>query len=287
MKLKINGETNIFAVLGNPIAHSLSPDMYNAAFEHLHMNCAYVAFSVEEDRLGQAVDGIRSLGIQGGNVTIPFKEKIMPFLDCVTEEARLMGAVNTFYHKNNKMCGANTDGPGFIKALTKAYPDGLSGKRALVLGAGGSARAVAVSLALTGTEEITIINRNINKAFSLARVLEETGAKATCLEWNDARVEDTFKGSGLIINTTPLGMAPRVELAPAVEPSWFLPHQLVVDLIYRPARTLFLSRAKERGCRTMNGMGMLLEQGVLAFELWSGAQAPVEVMARELERRLS
>ena len=283
---KANGETQVFAILGNPVAHSLSPEMYNASFAYLGMNSIYVAFRVEEDFLGQAVAGLKSLGVRGGNITIPLKEKIMPYLDSITEEARLIGAVNTFRRENDKLVGTNTDGAGFIKALTKTYPAALQRKKALLLGAGGSARAVGFSLALAGIEEITVVSRNIEKARDLARILEKAGAKAACMGWGEAGLEDAFRNGELVVNTTPLGMAPHTEAAPAYDPSWLSPQHFVVDLIYRPARTRFLREAGERGCRIMNGMGMLLQQGVLAFEYWSGVTAPEEIMARELERRL-
>ena len=283
----VNAETRVFAILGNPVAHSLSPGMYNEAFAYLGMNSIYVAFKVAEDSLGQAVAGMKSLGVWGGNVTIPLKEKIIPYLDGITEEARLIGAVNTFRREEDKLMGTNTDGVGFIKALTKAYPDALTRKKALLLGAGGSARAVAAALALAGIKEITVINRNIDKARDLAQTLEKAGAAASCLRWGEAGLADAFRDSKLVINTTSLGMAPHIGDAPPYDSAWLSPRHLVVDLIYRPARTRFLREAGERGCQTMNGLGMLLEQGVLTFEYWyPGATAPVEVMARELERRL-
>ncbi len=285
--MDINGKTRIFAILGNPIAHTLSPAMYNAAFESLNKNCIYLALKVEKDRLEQAVDGLRALGVRGGNVTIPFKEKIIPYLDSISKEARLIGAVNTLYRDaDDRLCGTNTDGLGFIKALRQKEAETLNMKGAVILGSGGSARAIAVSLALAGMKEIILVNRDFGKAHALAATLVQLGANPRCLDWSNPALAEMVRGTPLIINTTPLGMEPKVEKMPPVETDWFSPNHLVVDLIYKPAETMLLQEAKKHGAKTMNGSGMLLEQALLSFKIFSGSNAPVEVMTHELERWL-
>ena len=264
MQPGVKGTTKVFAVLGHPIGHTLSPVMYNAAFRELKMNSIYVALDVEKDRLEEAVKGIKALGMQGGNVTIPLKEAIIPYLDGITEEARLIGAVNTFYWKEGeKLWGDNTDGAGFLAAGRKAEPQ-LCGKSAVILGAGGAARAVAVALARAGMGELTLVNRNLEKAVTLAEQLEKLGAKVYVRSWpkgeavkraateekptgrseTGADLEELVKRSGLVVNTTPLGMAPHEEACPPLDLALLHPGQLVVDLIYRPKETLFYGRLK-------------------------------------------
>lgn len=284
--VKINAQSQVYIILGNPIAHSLSPAMYNAAFNSLKLNCLYMASQVEEGQLQAAIQGIKALGIRGGNVTVPFKEKVIPYLDGITEEARHIGAVNTLYWERGKLWGTNTDGPGFLCALEKEEPNYRDYNHALILGAGGAARAIVVSLALAGIKNITIINRKREKALELAAKAHTLGCMASALDWNEGGLEEVFRGRGLIINTTSLGMNPQEDKMPPLNPLWLGPQHLVVDIIYKPSMTLLLSSASKRGCRTMNGIGMLLEQGILAFEKWSGYKAPVEVMKRELERWL-
>lgn len=313
MMCSVDGATQIYAVLGNPIGHTLSPAMYNAAFRKLQMNSIYVAFRVGKNRLEEAVRGIKALGIRGGNVTIPLKEAIIPYLDGLTEEARLIGAVNTFYWAEGKESGAglwgdNTDGAGFLAAIRKVNPQILRERSAVMFGAGGAARAVAVALALAGMKELTILNRQRAKAVALAERLEKLGMKVNVRFWpteapkdeegqraasaangskqgeQAADLRELFQRSGLVVNTTPLGMAPQAEGCPPLDEAWLHPQQLVVDLIYRPRETLFLRKAREAGCQTLNGLSMLLAQGALSFQRWADTDAPVEVMAKELER---
>lgn len=282
-EMQIDGKTRLYAVLGNPVAHSLSPAMHNAAFEFLGLNSIYTACCISAEKLEQAVAGFKALGFSGGNVTVPHKTAIIPYLDGITDEARLMGAVNTLYWQDDHLWGTNTDGPGFVKALVETYPEALEGKNAVLLGAGGAARAVAVALVQAGIKEILIINRSRDKAQALIGLLADLGAQAWETGWDDPVAGEAIADSRLIVNTTSLGMEPRKEEAPPIDYSRLL-HQVVVDLIYKPRETLFLYRARQQGCKTMNGLRMLLEQGVLAFERWTGEKAPVQVMSRELER---
>jgi shikimate dehydrogenase len=296
VRCKVNGATKVYAILGNPLGHTLSPAMHNAAFAALKMNAVYLALQVEKHNLAEAVKGIRALGIQGGNVTIPFKEAIIPYLDGITEEARLIGAVNTFYWDENGqgLWGDNTDGAGFLVALGEKSPVILQEEQgAVLLGAGGAARAVAVALALAGMKELTIVNRDQARGEVLAARLDKLGMKASVRAWPEKglqvgleeELKEDFRKSRLIINTTPLGMSPHEEECPPVDVEWLCQEHLVVDLIYRPKETRLLQKARVRGCQTLNGLPMLLAQGVLSFQRWAGGvAAPVEVMAKELER---
>lgn len=283
---RINGKTEVFVILGQPIGHTLSPALHNAAFAALNYNGVYLACPVPEDRLSEAVQGIRALGIRGGNVTIPYKERIIPYLDGITDKARLIGAVNTLYWEEDRLMGANTDSAGFLQALQQEEPAVANYPGAVIIGAGGAAKAVAVSLASAGLSKICLVNRNRAKAEDLGRILSGLGCMVHILDWSAPNLEVALREMPLIINATPLGMSPAY---PDLE---HLPYQVlgeghfVVDLIYRPKETFFLQKAKAQGCRTMNGSGMLLEQGVLSFGLWTGQEAPREVMAQVLARWL-
>ena len=281
-KISVNGRTKVFAVLGDPIEQSLSPVMYNAAFSALGMDCIYIALKVGKNQMAEAVQGLKALGIQGGNVTMPLKKEIIPYLDELTKEAQLIRAVNTFYWKEGRLWGDNTDGLGFHLALQEREPNLIKSKGTLLLGAGSAARAVGVALALAGKKNFTIVNRNRENAKDLASLLESLGAIASVRNWEDERLKETFAENALLVNTTPLEMFKK-ESRP-VEEKWFSKGQIVVDLIYKPRETVFLQKAKARGCQTYNGLPMLLAQGMLAFEKWSGQKAPQGVMAKELAR---
>ncbi len=282
--MEINGKTKNFVILGNPIGHTLSPAMYNTAFRSLKLNCIYTVCQVELENLGAAVAGLKALGIQGGNVTIPFKEKIIPFLDGISEESKLIGAVNTLYWTKGQFWGTNTDGIGFIRALQgRGYAiQGSPG--AVILGAGGAAKAVAVSLMMAGMKKLCIINRNKERGTMLIEKIRELGGEAVFVEWDTANIKAALEEYCLLVNTTPLGMVPDIEKGPQVEQEWLTPQHFVVDLIYNPRETQLVKKAQAQGCKTMGGLDMLLEQGVVAFEHWFKEKVPREAMARELER---
>ncbi|MFY9173993.1 MAG: shikimate dehydrogenase [Peptococcia bacterium] len=286
MKKKITGRTKIFAILGQPLEHTLSPVMYNEAFELLNYDGVYLPCPVPEGKLAEAVQGIRALGIRGGNVTIPYKEKIIPYLDSLTDEAKLIGAVNTFYWEGDSLIGANTDGSGFLQAITQFHPPAADFPEAVILGAGGAAKAVGVVLALAGYKKIFLVNRDRKKAEELGQTLDSIGCKVDILPWSDPGLEKVIGQVPLVINATPLGMNPAFPSLPPIPYESLNEQQLVVDLIYHPTETLFLRKAKERGCLTMNGLAMLLEQGVLSFGMWTGIEAPKEEMEEILRRWL-
>jgi shikimate dehydrogenase len=261
----IDGKTKVYGILGRPVAHSLSPAMHNAAFRELGINAVYVAFLVAD--LAQAVAGIRSLGIQGLSVTIPFKEEIIPLLDELDPQAARMGAVNTMVRRENRLIGYNTDWLGAVQALEEKTE--IAGTRFLILGAGGAARAIVFAILEKGGQ-VGVSDLDMAKALALSREMEVEVVSPGHLEEYRAAV---------LINATPVGLEPEAEAIP-IEPRLLGRFQLVMDIVYRPLETRLLREAKRSGCAAIDGLQMLIHQGAAQFELWTGKKAPVEVMAR-------
>jgi shikimate dehydrogenase len=281
---KMDSKTIMTGLFGNPVAHSMSPVMHNAAFEHLGLPFAYAAFSVAPDQLGQAVEGIRALGFRGINVTIPHKVAIMSYLDRVDPEAAQIGAVNTVIQENGELVGYNTDGQGYVRSLIEELDFSATGKRIVILGAGGAAKAVGVSLALRGAKQITIVNRTLSKAEELAEQLSVNSTSEAITF--DTLTREYLRDSDLLINTTSVGMYPNVDQTP-ISMDYIHPELIVSDLIYNPLETKLLYEAKKNGAIVHNGAGMFIHQGALAFERWTGQKAPIEVMQKVVMRCLS
>jgi shikimate dehydrogenase len=265
--MKISGTTKVVAILGYPVEHSLSPAMHNAAFESMGLDYCYVAFPVHPHALKEAVLGSRALGLAGLNVTVPHKEAIMPVLDRVESEASFMGAVNTVVNKGRKLIGHNTDGRGFMRSLEEAGVE-LEGKRVLLVGAGGAARAVSWYVSERAAA-LSIFNRTPERAERLVSDLSINRKNVSRVETLDAAGE-----MDVVINATSLGL--REEDPLPFDVAALHEGQTVVDLIYRETKTL--REASSRGCRVLNGLGMLLWQGMFAFELWTGQLPPAHVM---------
>jgi shikimate dehydrogenase len=280
----ISGKTRLYGIFGYPVEHTFSPGMHNAAFKKLNMDSCYVPFAVDPADLGGAVKAIVPLGIRGLNITVPHKEKVIAYLDGLSEEARLIGAVNTIQIANGKMIGHNTDGRGFIRSLREDAGFQPDGKTILLIGSGGAARAVGFSLALAGAGKIALYDVDAGKAFALARdIRKKTGREADAVDAGSlARAAET---ADCLINATPLGLRKNDPLP--LRKEHLRKHHLVCDLVYNPPETPFLKAAKDRGARRLPGIGMLLYQGVIAFELWTGVSAPVTVMKKALSRQLS
>ncbi len=285
--IKISGTTKVCGLFGDPVEHSFSPAMQNAAFSSLGLDYVYVPFLVAPADLGQALAAVRALNLAGVNVTVPHKEKVLPFLDELAPEAEIAGAVNTIVHQGGRLSGHNTDGAGFLRALAVDVGFAPEGKNVLVLGAGGAARAVSAALARAGAREIRIAGRTAQKAAALAREINECGhGRARAIRWGEKDLLEVLPDVQLVVQATPVGMHPRPEDCPPFPFQGLRSGHLVCDLIYHPPLTKFLARAKAAGARILNGLGMLLYQGVLAFELWTGVSAPVEVMRRALAAEL-
>ncbi len=269
--MTISSETRVVAIIGHPVKHSISPLMHNAAFRHLGLDYVYVAFTVSPGVLGEAVSGVRALGIAGLNVTVPHKQHIMQYLDTIDPEASFMGAVNTVVNRDGKLSGHNTDGRGFMKSLDEGGID-VSGKRVLVLGAGGASRAVSYCLG-EKAGRLYIYNRTAERA---RRLVEDLSINFNNVE----HLPDLgdIGGMDVVVNATSLGL--KDSDPPPCDTSMLREGQVAVDLIYR--ETSFLREASAKGLRTLDGTGMLLWQGVLAFELWTGKTPPVEVFREAL-----
>ena len=281
--MRIDGQTKLAFVLGHPVGHSLSPVMHQAAFLATGVNAAYLPWPVAPDRLPAAVEGLRAMeNLLGANVTVPHKETIVSLLDGLTPEAEAMGAVNTLLPRGGKLIGDNTDSPGFLAALREDLGVEAEGLTAAILGAGGAARAVAMGLAKAGARRLILLNRSIDRAKGLADLVAayHSGCQMTahCLH-NSWRITEVAE-IRLLVNATSVGLLPS---APSLfDYASLCPPILVCDLIYNPLETPLLRAARTQGCPTANGLPMLVYQGALAFERWTGEPAPIQVMRRAL-----
>jgi shikimate dehydrogenase len=278
--------TATYGILGWPVEHSRSPALHGAAFRARGLDAQYVCFPVHPDDVADAVRGLKALGVRGANVTVPHKEAVIRWLDAVTPEARAIGAVNTIVREVDKLVGHNTDAPGLARSLDDAGVP-LSGARVLVLGAGGAARASVVGLAQRGASRVVVAARRLEQAEQLVQDLAATCAPCVLAAVDMSRVALTreLRETSLLVQSTSATLASSPDAAGfasslAIE---LLPEQAtVVDLVYRPRETTVLARARERGLRTVDGLGMLLHQGALAFELWTHLPAPLDVMRATL-----
>lgn len=279
----ISGKTRLIGIFGWPVEHSRSPLFQNAAFESLGLDYCYVPLPVRPEDLEAAVRGFRAMNFAGANVTIPHKEQIIPFLDELAPGAALTGAVNTIEVKDGRLVGHNTDGNGFVRSLDEAGI-GVRGARCLMIGAGGAAKGVAVALAAAGISRITIANRNLDRAVALAKLLEEhfPTVISESIPLDEAEVRRAAAESDILIQTTSLGMRPDDPLP--VPADILRPDLTVCDLIYSPPSTLLIQKASFAGAKTLGGLGMLLHQGAIAFEIWTGRKAPLAIMKDVLTR---
>ncbi|MBI5179231.1 MAG: shikimate dehydrogenase [Nitrospinae bacterium] len=272
----------VLGIIGYPVSHSLSPLMHNSAAKDLRLPFVYIAFEVPPASLAKAVAGMKTLGIAGMNVTVPHKEKIVPLLDALDKGAAEIGAVNTVKNNNGVLTGANTDGVGFLRAL-KAERFNPRGKRAVIIGAGGSSRAIGVSLCKAGAKEIVVINRSEGSGKALVRHLSRFG-KADFHKSTSPAARDAVARADLVVQTTPAGMK-KSDPLPLADPP-FRKGQLVYDIIYSPGETRFLKAAKKAGANTLNGLSMLVYQGSESFKMWTGRRFPEEKVLRLLKKQL-
>jgi shikimate dehydrogenase len=282
----ITAKTSVVGLIGWPVSHSVSPAMHNAAFAHLGLDWAYLPLPVDParpDAVVQAVQGLRALGLRGANVTVPHKQAVMPALDRLTPAAQAIGAVNTIVvDDDGALVGDNTDAPGFIADL-QGYGVAPAGMNVLVLGAGGSARAVVYGLADAGAHTIVIANRTVARAAALVADLgaRQPGCQLQAVDLG--ALPRAAAQADLIVNCTALGMTPHVETSPWPADLPFRPNQVVYDLVYNPRQTRLLLQAAGDGAQTSGGIGMLVWQGALAFQRWTGVTAPVAVMRQAVD----
>jgi len=281
---QMTAKTNIVGLIGWPVSHSVSPPMHNAAFTELGLDWGYVPLPVPlepAERIGEAVRGLRALGLRGANVTVPHKQAVMPYLDWLTPAAQAIGAVNTIrVEVDGTLSGDNTDAPGFVADLREHGVDPI-GKNVIVLGAGGSARAIVYGLAASGVLDIVIVNRTLAKAESLATQMQALFPNCQIVAQPLAKpLAEAAEQADLIVNTTSLGMTPQIAGLPWPATIPFRTNQAVYDLVYNPPQTRLLQKAAADGVLAINGLGMLIWQGALAFERWTGIAAPVDVMRR-------
>lgn len=272
----ITAHTRLVGLMGWPVSHSRSPAMHNAAFAAAGLDWAYATFPVKPGGVGAAVAGIRALGMAGANVTVPHKQAVIEHLDQLTEAAQRIGAVNTIsVTDDGALLGDNTDAPGFVADLREHAVEPRE-HRALVLGAGGAARAVVVGLAMAGCAEITVLNRTPERARAMVEALATPGVVLRA-GGMDALAERAGQ-STLVINSTSVGMHPHEDAMPCSPEVVLQPSQVVYDLVYAPRDTRLLRYARTHGARAIGGLGMLLHQGALAFERWTGVTPDVQVM---------
>ncbi len=282
--MNISSTTRTYAIFGHPVKHSLSPVMHNAAFKELDMDGVYVAFDVAPENIGMAINGIRSLGISGVNITIPHKESVMNHLDEISDDAKLVGAVNTISNERGRLIGYNTDVNGLLRAIRDVLNFTPDEKKVLLIGAGGAARAVIAGLGRSGASEIVIVNRTLLKAERLADEFSghfsKVDIKAVMLE-DDKEVRRHIQECDILINASSAGMKEKNLLK---LPLHLLCRTAVVyDLVYDPRDTQLVKDAREIGISASSGLSMLLFQGAEAFEIWNGVPAPLKAMRKVLD----
>ncbi len=284
--MDINAQTRFCGVIGNPVEHSLSPAIHNAAFQKLELNFVYLAWRVEH--IADAIRGLRALGnFRGASVTIPHKVAAVPLLDEVEPTARHIGAINTIVFDGGKMSGYNTDATGALRALREGGAR-LSGQRVVMLGSGGAARAIAFALATEGAvERLDLLGIDDNERKALAGDLASKTAMAVHdTQLNEDSLKKVLPESSVLIHCTPIGMSPKVQDS-CVPSSLLHPGLTVMDIVYNPRETRLLKEAAAAGCRTIPGLEMFLHQAAAQFELWTNRPAPTAVMRAVLESRFS
>ena len=283
--MNITGRTKIVGVIGDPVEHSCSPPMHNTAFREMGMDYIYVPFHVKPADLSAAVEGFKALNVMGINITLPHKSAALTLMDSLSQEARLIGAINTMVFRDGMVEGHNTDARGFIASLREKGIENIQGMKVVVLGAGGGAQSVVVGLALEGVDRITIANRTPEKAIRIAEnISEKTGIQVKGISLSDNLLPEHISQSRLLVSTISAGMDPSIPLV--IDPDWLHEDLTVCDIVYTPPETNLLKAAAQRGLRTVGGMGMLVHQGAISFQLWTGEQPPVNTMRRALIQAL-
>ena len=289
MEQRIKGTTGLLALIGSPVGHSGSPAMYNFSFQHDGLDYAYMAFDVTEEEMPKVFESIRLLNMRGGNFTMPCKNIAAQLVDKLSPAAEIIGACNVFVNDDGVITGHITDGIGFMQALKDNNID-IIGKKMTIAGAGGAATAIEIQAALDGVKEISIFNIHdkfwANAEETVKKINERTDCKATLYDLDDKeKLREEMADSFIFVNGTGVGMKPLEGMSVVPDKSFFRPELIVVDVPYSPLETTMRKMAKEVGCKTMNGLGMMLFQGAAAFKLWTGKDMPIEHMKEVLNIR--
>ena len=287
MAERITGHRELIGLIATPIRHSSSPTMHNEAFAKLGLDYAYLAFEVGTEELEDAIKGFRAMKVRGSNVSMPNKTVVHKYLDKLSPAAELCGAVNTIVNDNGVLTGHITDGIGCMSALKDAGVD-IIGKKITIVGAGGAATAIQVQAALDGVAEISIFNKKDKFFENAEKTVEKLNSKTNCkvslYDLDDLnKLKEEIASSVLLINATGVGMKPLEGITYIPDTSFFRPELVVLDIVYAPRETALLKLAKSAGCRTMNGLGMMLFQGAAAFKMWTGKDMPIDYMKEILD----
>lgn len=285
MREEITGHTVLTALLGSPVAHSISPMMHNEAFRLLGLDYAYLAFDVDLEHLKIAVEGLKTMNCRGFNCTMPHKTLVCEYVDHMSDAAKLIGAVNTVVNDNGILTGHNTDGIGYMQSVKAAGFD-IIGKTMTLFGVGGAATAILAQAALDGVKKINVFNRtsdSFQKAIPfIDKLNRETDCNVALYDLADeTMLRNSLRESHILTNGTSVGMAPNTNATILADTSMFHEDLIVSDVIYNPEETLLMKQAKAAGCRTFNGLYMLLYQGAEAFKIWTGKEMPVETIKKK------
>lgn len=278
--MNIDGHTRLLGLIGTPVGHSKSPAMYNYCFEKYGLNCAYLAFDVDMEHVEDAVAAIRTFNLQGANVTMPLKNAVIPYLDEVSPASLAIGSVNTIVNRDGRLCGYVTDGMGYTGELRRGGVE-IAGKTVTLLGAGGAASAIAIEAALEGAKEIRVFNKRDafwDRALANLKTIGEAApaCKISLSDLDDSEaLRESIAGSDILTNATRVGMKPMDGESLIKDTTMFRPELIVTDVVYDPEETRLLRDAKAAGCRTFDGLGMLVEQGAASFKLYTGLDMPV------------
>ena len=272
-----------FAVIGDPIDHSLSPNIHSAAFREMDLDSSYIAYRIPKGELEEGIEGLKKIKIDGFNITIPHKIEMMKYLDKIDESCSLIGAVNTVSNKDGVLKGYNTDMDGFLEPFKKKRLS-INGTKVLLIGAGGAARAIVAGFAKEKAKSITIANRALEKGENLSKFAKKTGLDSNAIKIED--VKDSAKDYDIIVNATSVGMFPENYDAITSLENSFKKGQIVFDVVYNPVKTQLLKLAEKEGAITVDGLSMLVYQAAKSFELWTGEEMPVEQVRTALKHFL-
>ncbi len=285
--MEISGETGLTGLIGTPITHSISPAMFNLAYDTLGIDCVYLSLDTHDADLATVVNGLRAIGIRGFNVTMPYKETILPLLDDLSDASRLSGSVNTVTLRDGRLIGHTTDGIGFLEAARSLGRDPV-GEKITLLGAGGAAKSILAAAALEGVSAIDVFRRRREPAFSETEALAARIKKVTDCEIRVCDYADTdamrrsFAESMILVNATNAGMTPHEEGCPLTDDTLLSPHLLVYDIIYKQRTTQLLAMVRVAVCENANGLTMLLYQGAASFACWTGQKMPVDLIKERI-----